>query len=129
MGGALTAIERGFQQREIADAAYRVQRAIEEGQKKVVGVNVHRDEEEVPEEILTIDPASEERQVERLTAFKAARDGRRTVAVLDALEGAARGESNLMPPILDAVRAAATLGEISDRLRRVFGEHREGDLG
>ena len=129
MGGALSAIEHGFQQGEIADAAYRAQRAIETGEAKVVGVNVHREDDEVPEEILTIDPASERRQIERLEAFRAARDGARAAGALDALEAAAREDRNLMPTILDAVRAEATLGEISDRLRRVYGEHREGDLG
>jgi len=129
MGGALSAIEHGFQQGEIADAAYRAQRAIETGEAKVVGVNVHREDDEVPEEILTIDPASERRQIERLEAFRAARDGARAAGALDALEAAVREDRNLMPTILDAVRAEATLGEISDRLRRVYGEHREGDLG
>ncbi len=132
LGGALPAIERGFQQREIADAAYRAQRAIETGDAKVVGVNVYREDEEAPEEILTIDPASEQHQIERLEAFRAGRDASgagRSEKALDALETAAREDQNLMPPILDAVRAEATLGEISDRLRRVYGEHREGDLG
>jgi len=129
MGGALSAIERGFQQGEIADAAYRAQRAIETGEAKVVGVNVHREDEEAPEEILTIDPASERHQIERLAAFRGARDAAAAEAALDTLEAAAREDRHLMPPILDAVRAEATLGEISDRLRRVYGEHREGDLG
>lgn len=128
MGGAMAAIERGYQQREIADAAYRAQRAIEEEDSKVVGVNVHRREAETPEEILTIDPEAERQQVERLRAFKERRDGRAAETALDALEAAAREERNLMPPILDAVRAEATLGEISDRLRTVYGEHREGDF-
>jgi methylmalonyl-CoA mutase N-terminal domain/subunit len=128
MGGAMTAIERGFQQREIADAAYRAQRAIEDGDEKVVGVNVHRRDEEAPEEILTIDPESERSQVERLRAFKERRDAVRSEAALDDLEAAAKEDRNLMPPILDAVRAEATLGEISDRLRTVYGEHREGDF-
>jgi len=128
MGGAMAAIEAGFQQREIADAAYRAQRAIETQEAKVVGVNVHRAEEEGAEEVLTIDPASERRQVERLRAFKDARDAAGAEAALDALETAAGEEENLVPPILDAVRAHATLGEISDRLRQVYGEHREGDV-
>jgi methylmalonyl-CoA mutase N-terminal domain/subunit len=125
MGGALAGIERGFQQREIADAAYRWQQAVERGEEKVVGVNVHRAEEETPEEILTIDPEGEARQVARLRAFRERRDAARAEAALAALETAAREDRNLMPPILEAVRAEATLGEISDRLRRVYGEHRE----
>jgi methylmalonyl-CoA mutase N-terminal domain/subunit len=125
MGGALAGIERGFQQREIADAAYRWQQAVERGEERVVGVNVHRAEDETPEEILTIDPEGEARQVARLRAFRERRDGERAEAALAALEAAAREDRNLMPPILEAVRAEATLGEISDRLRTVYGEHRE----
>jgi methylmalonyl-CoA mutase N-terminal domain/subunit len=125
MGGALAGIEHGFQQREIAEAAYRYQRAVEDGTETVVGVNVHRAEEGAPEEILTIDPEAEQRQVERLRAFRERRDGVRAEASLTALEAAARDERNLMPPILDCVRSEATLGEISDRLRAVYGEHRE----
>ena len=125
MGGALAGIERGFQQREIAEAAYRYQRAVEDGSQKVVGVNVHRAEEEAPEEILTIDPEAEAGQVERLKAFRERRDRDRAEGSLVALEAAAREDRNLMPPILECVRAEATLGEISHRLRRVYGEHRE----
>ncbi|MFP3941155.1 MAG: acyl-CoA mutase large subunit family protein [Acidobacteriota bacterium] len=125
MGGARAAVEQGFQQREIAEAAYRYQREVEEGERKLVGINVHREDGESPEEILTIDPESEARQVERLRAFRERRDGERAEASLATLETAAREDRNLMPPILDAVRAEATLGEISDRLRTVYGEHRE----
>ncbi len=128
MGGAMAAIEAGYQQREIADAAYRAQRAVETEEAKVVGVNVHRADEEGSEEILTIDPGSERRQVERLRAFKEARDFGAAEAALDALATAAGEERNLMPPILDAVRAHATLGEVADRLRQVHGEHRESDF-
>jgi methylmalonyl-CoA mutase N-terminal domain/subunit len=123
LGGARRAIEKGFQQREIAEAAYRFQRDVEEGRETVVGVNAHAESGGAPQEVLTIDPAVEERQVERLAAFRAGRDGEAAAATLAALEAAARGEANLMPPILDAVRAEATLGEIADALRRVFGEH------
>jgi methylmalonyl-CoA mutase N-terminal domain/subunit len=125
MGGALAGIERGFQQREIAEAAYRYQRGVEDGTERVVGVNVHRAEEEAPEEVLTLDPEAEERQVERLRSFRERRDGARAEASLAALEAAARDDRNLMPQILDCVRSEATLGEISDRLRAVYGEHRE----
>jgi methylmalonyl-CoA mutase, N-terminal domain len=123
LGGARRAIEKGFQQREIAEAAYRFQRDVEEGRETVVGVNAHAESGGAPQEVLTIDPAIEESQVERLVAFRAGRDGEAVAAALAALEAAARGDANLMPPILDAVRAEATLGEIADALRRVFGEH------
>ncbi len=129
MGGALAGIERGFQQKEIAEAAYRWQRAVEAGEEVVVGVNAFRSEQGVPQEVLAIDPESEARQVERLRAFRARRDGERAEASLAALTQAAGEDRNLMPPILDCVRAEATLGEIADRLRQVYGEHREGGLG
>jgi methylmalonyl-CoA mutase, N-terminal domain len=124
MGGALAGLEAGFQQREIADAAYRYQQAVERGEEEVVGVNVHRADQEAPEEVLAIDPEGEARQVERLRAFRGRRDGERAEAALAELERAARDGRNLMPAILEGVRAEATLGEISNRLRAVFGEHR-----
>jgi methylmalonyl-CoA mutase N-terminal domain/subunit len=129
MGGALAGIERGFQQKEIADAAYRYQRAVESGEEVVVGVNRYRSENEMPQEVLAIDPDSEARQVERLRAYRERRDGERAEASLRALATAAGEDRNLMPPILDCVRADATLGEIADRLRSVYGEHLEGGLG
>jgi methylmalonyl-CoA mutase N-terminal domain/subunit len=126
LGGALTALEGGFQQREIADAAYLHQLAVEEGREKVVGVNVFAadgSEIEVPTEVLAIDPAAERAQVERLHAWREGRDGPRAAAALAALSAAAVEERNVMPAILDAVRAAATLGEIADALRKVYGEY------
>ena len=123
MGGALAAVEAGFQEAEIADAAYRHQRAVEEGSAEVVGVNVQRAEEEGPTRILEVDPAAESRQVERLRELKAGRDGVRVEAALAALGEAAAGDDNLMPLILDAVRAEATVGEVAGTLRAVFGEH------
>ena len=128
MGGARRAIEQGFQQREIAEAAYRYQVAVEEGKEKVVGVNAFTAEKEPPTEILTIDPAGERAQTERLQALRARRDATRASAAVGALAGAAREDRNLMPPILDCVRAEVTLGEISDTLREVYGEHREAGL-
>ncbi len=128
MGGAVAAIERGFQQREIADAAYRAQIAIEEKRDLVVGVNAFTSDEELPIEVLKIAPEIERDQVARLQALRARRDGARTAATLEALAAAARGDANLMPPILDCVRSDVTLGEISDALRGVFGEYREADL-
>jgi len=125
MGGALAALENGFQQKEIADAAYRCQLAIEEKRATVVGVNAFQADGEAPTEVLRIDPAAERAQVERLQALRARRDAARTTAALEALITAAREDRNLMPSILDCVRAEATLGEVSDALREVYGEYRE----
>jgi methylmalonyl-CoA mutase N-terminal domain/subunit len=125
MGGALQALEAGFQQREIADAAYRHQLAVEDGHKKVVGVNVHAGEPEAPTEVLSIDPAAERVQVERLRAWRQHRDAGRAAAAGAALAATAAEARNVMPAILDAVRAACTLGEIADVLRGVYGEHRD----
>ncbi len=128
MGGALAALERGFQQREIAEAAYRFQMAVEDKRELVVGVNVFQSEQEVPREILRIDPAAEQEQVERVRALRERRNGEKAAATLAALTTAAQEDRNLMPSILDCVRAAVTLGEISDALRQVYGEYRETDL-
>lgn len=128
MGGAVAAIERGFQQREIADAAYRAQIAIEEKRDLVVGVNAFAAEEELPIEVLQIDPGIERDQVARLRDLRARRDAERVASSLAELRSAAQGTANLMPPILSCVRAEVTLGEISDALRGVFGEYREADL-
>jgi methylmalonyl-CoA mutase N-terminal domain/subunit len=125
MGGALAALENGFQQKEIADAAYRCQLAIEEKRATVVGVNAFHADGEAPTEVLRIHPAAERDQVERLQALRARRDTARTTASLQSLVTAAREDRNLMPSILDCVRAEATLGEISDALRGVYGEYRE----
>ncbi|CDM66912.1 acyl-CoA mutase large subunit family protein [Pyrinomonas methylaliphatogenes] len=125
MGGMLRAIETGYVQREIQEAAYRYQRAVETGDQIVVGVNRFRIEEEKPIPILRIDPEIERRQIERVRAVRARRDQVRVEAALAALEEAARGTENLLPRILDCVEAYATVGEISNRLRRVWGEYRE----
>jgi len=129
LGGARVAIEKGFQQHEIAEAAYRWQRRVEDGEAKVVGVNAHVEEEAAPTEILAIDPEAEADQVARLAAFRDRRDGAAARAALAALEAAAGEGVNLMPTILDAVRSAATLGEIATALRRVWGEHTDAGLG
>jgi len=127
MGGALAAIERGYPQREIGDAAYRDQRRVEEGTRRVVGVNFQPDEDGARPEVLRIDPAAEARQLERLGAFRAERDRSAAEAARRDLAGAARGDGNLLPPVLAAVRACVTLGEIADTLRDVFGEHEPGE--
>jgi methylmalonyl-CoA mutase N-terminal domain/subunit len=129
MGGALAALEAGFQQKEIADAAYAYQLAVEEGNEKVVGVNVHAAEQEIPTAALAIDPEGERAQVERLRALRAGRDSARAAAATAALESAAAEDRNLLPPILDAVRAEVTLGEVADALRRVYGEYRDAEIG
>jgi len=125
LGGMLRAVEEGYPQREIAESAYRYQREIEAGERIVVGVNAFRSEEEEPIPILRIDEKVARGQVERLRAVKAERDGARAAAALAVLERAAREGANVMPPIIAAVKAYATLGEISDVLRSVFGIYRE----
>jgi methylmalonyl-CoA mutase N-terminal domain/subunit len=128
MGGALAGLERGFQQKEIADAAYRYQMAVEEKREIVVGVNAYAADGELPTEILRIDPHAEREQVERLHALRERRDPERAATAVRALTATAQEDRNLMPAILDAVRAEVTLGEISDALREVYGEYREAGL-
>jgi methylmalonyl-CoA mutase, N-terminal domain len=125
MGGMVRAIGQGFPQREIQEAAYQAQREIEKGSSVVVGVNRFAEQGGVAPDLLRVDPALEGRQIERVRAFKAARDGAAVTRSVKAIEAAARGKDNLMPLILEAVQARATLGEVSDALRAVFGEHRE----
>jgi methylmalonyl-CoA mutase N-terminal domain/subunit len=128
MGGALKALERGFQQREIAEAAYRHQMAVEQQREIVVGVNAFTAEEEPPTEVLRIDPAAEREQVERVRALRVRRDAGSAAAALGELKAAAGEDRNLMPAILGCVRAEVTLGEIADALREVYGEYRETGL-
>ena len=124
-GGMVAAIEQGFPQREIERVAYDHQRAIEEGRRIVVGQNRFRETSAPPLEALhRQDPASEDAQVGRLRAFRARREERAVQEALAALEAAARGRANVVPLILVAVKASATLGEVADTFRRVFGEHR-----
>jgi len=125
MGGMLRAIERGFVQQEIQTAAYEYQQAVDIGDAVVVGVNRFAVEEEKAIPIQKIDPALEPRQIERVRALRARRDvGPWKVALLG-VEDAARSGVNLMPRILAAVEADATVGEISDAMRKVFGEYQE----
>ncbi len=128
MGGMLRAVEDGFPQREIAESAYRFQREIESGERTVVGVNAHRSEEEDPIPILKIDETVARAQMERLHAVKAERGPGRVSEALAGVERAARDGANVMPPMIEAVKAYATLGEISDVLRNVFGVYREAGL-
>jgi methylmalonyl-CoA mutase N-terminal domain/subunit len=125
MGGALAAIECGYMQNEIQDSAYQFQRDIESGRRIVVGVNRFQLESESPSPTFRLDPAFEDRQIENLRAVRASRSQAAVAESLAALEQAARSGANLMPPIIEAADRYATVGEISDRLRTVFGEYRE----
>jgi methylmalonyl-CoA mutase N-terminal domain/subunit len=126
IGGMLRAIETGYVQREIEHAAYEYQREIESGEQIVVGVNRFTTEGETSVPVLRIDPELERQQIERLNEVRARRDASATREALGGVEQAARGEDNLVPHIIRAVEASATLGEISDRLRAVFGEYTGG---
>jgi methylmalonyl-CoA mutase N-terminal domain/subunit len=127
MGGIVAAIEAGFPQREIAEASYHYQLQVDRGEKTIVGVNRHRaageDEHAIP--ILKIDLAVERDQLARLAALKARRGAGRHEAALRRLEAAASTDENLMPRILECVKAYATVGEICGTLKTVFGEYRE----
>jgi methylmalonyl-CoA mutase, N-terminal domain len=125
MGGMLKAIERGYVQQEIQNAAYEYQQAVDRGEAIVVGVNRFELEEEKAVPIQRIDEALEPKQVERVRALRARRDAGAWQAGLRGVEEAARSGANLMPRILAAVEASATVGEISDAMRRVFGEYKE----
>ncbi len=124
LGGAVQAIENGYQQREIHDAAFRYQQAIETKQQVIVGVNDFTVEEDPHDELLKVDLALEERQKERVAGVRAERNRTAAQAALDRVGQVARDGGNLMPAIIDAVRAYVTLGEISDALRNEFGEYR-----
>jgi methylmalonyl-CoA mutase N-terminal domain/subunit len=124
-GGAIKAIEEGFIQRQIQESAYLAQKRIDAGRDVVVGVNRYRVEDEAAPETLRVDPAVEAEQVRGLRAVKSGRDKAKAAAALTALRAAAAGSGNLLPPILEAVRAYASVGEITDVLRSVFGEYRE----
>jgi methylmalonyl-CoA mutase N-terminal domain/subunit len=125
MGGMVEAIERGFPQKEIAESAYRFQQAVERREKIIVGVNDFVQEDEPPIEILYIDETAADRQLAKLERLRKSRDNEQVQRRLDRLRGAARSTENLMPPILDAVRAYATVGEMCDALRDVWGEYEE----
>src|SRR6267142_1051209 len=125
IGGTLHAIESGYIQREIQNSAYEYQKEIERNEAVVVGVNRFQNEEERPVKTLRVDPAIENTQVERLHALRAGRDAAAVETALRKLEEAAQGTENVLPRILDCVEAFATVGEISNRLRDVWGEYRE----
>jgi methylmalonyl-CoA mutase N-terminal domain/subunit len=125
LGGTIAAIEHGYQQHRIQESAYLVQRRIESGDQIVVGVNLFQDEAGATPPIHRIDPDGERRQIEGVRRVRAERDPAAWEAALDRLEAAAAGDDNVMPALIEAVRAYATVGEISDRLRAAWGEHRE----
>jgi methylmalonyl-CoA mutase N-terminal domain/subunit len=125
MGGAAKAIESGFIQQEIADSAYQYQKEIESKKRIIVGVNQFQVEEEPLRDILRIPPEVERYQKEKLTCVKKERDSEKVRKTLASLKTVAQGSGNVVPPILEAVKAYATVGEISDTLREVFGEYRE----
>ncbi|MFN2491995.1 MAG: methylmalonyl-CoA mutase, partial [Pyrinomonadaceae bacterium] len=125
MGGMLRAIETGYVQREIQESAYRYQRAIETEEAIVVGMNRFQSENESSIPTLRVDPAIEQQQIERLRAIRGRRNSRATEAALVKLEETARGTGNILPAILDCVESYATVGEISNRLRAIWGEYRE----
>jgi methylmalonyl-CoA mutase N-terminal domain/subunit len=124
MGGAVAAIEKGFIQKEIAASAYKFQQEVEAKQRIIVGLNRFEvEEEEKPADLLKVDPAVGDKQVARLKELKSTRDNEAVKQALAELKAAAAGDANLMYPILKAVKALATLGEICDTLRAVFGEY------
>jgi methylmalonyl-CoA mutase N-terminal domain/subunit len=127
IGGTLPAIESGFVQRQIQEAAYRAQVAVDAGEQVVVGVNRYRSgqDDAVPRAVFSIDPEVERRQAERVRAVRRRRDGRAASQRLDEVAAGARSGTNLVPLIIGAVEAHATVGEISDALRSVFGEFKE----
>ena len=125
MGGMVAAVEQGFIQREIQNAAYEFQKKVESGEQTIVGVNAFRLENETQPPVLRIDPKLEKRQIEELARFKQARDSGKATEALRKLEDAAGSSANLMPGVLTAVESEATLGEISDTLRGVFGVYQE----
>jgi methylmalonyl-CoA mutase N-terminal domain/subunit len=129
LGGAVTAIEQGFQKEEIERSAYRVARQIDSGERVVVGVNRFLTVGEEPYQPLRVDPAIEERQAERLRQLRARRNQADTIRRLDDLRKAAAGRDNVLVPLREALRAEATVGEVCDALREVWGVYQPPDAG
>ena len=123
MGGAVKSIEKYYIQHEIARSAYEYQNEIESGERVIVGVNRFIQEEPAAENVFRVDDAIRKMQIDKINELKAARNNDAVAAALDTLSDAAKGTSNLMPYILTAVENYATLGEIADTLRGVFGEY------
>ena len=128
MGGAVAAIERGFQKAEIEAAAYRVAREIDEGERVIVGVNRFTTEGEEPYQPLRVDPSIEAEQAEKLARLREQRDKAAFGRGISALKSAAESADNVLYPLRDALRAGATLGEVCDALREVWGEYQPGEI-
>ncbi|MFH1624241.1 MAG: methylmalonyl-CoA mutase family protein, partial [Pseudomonadota bacterium] len=124
LGGAASAIEKGYIQQEIQESSYRYQKEVESGERVLVGVNRYQIEESPPKGLLKVDPKVGEIQVKKLKELRATRDNSKAESTLAGLKKAAERTVNLMPPILEAVRSYATLGETCDVLREVFGEYK-----
>jgi methylmalonyl-CoA mutase N-terminal domain/subunit len=125
LGGVISAIEKGFFQREIAEAAYRYQKEIDDNKRTIVGVNNYQTDEDINIPILKMDEKGEQRQIKRLKTLRDTRNQIKVKRNLDKLRKAAEGTDNLMPYILDCVHSYATLGETCQVLREVFGEYEE----
>jgi len=125
-GGALAAVESGWVERQIQEVAFERQREIEAGERVIVGVNAYEADEEPEMDLEAVDPEREAAQRERLAAVKRDRDDAAVDDALDAVRAAARGDDNVLPPILEAVKAYATVQEISDVFREEFGEYMPG---
>jgi methylmalonyl-CoA mutase N-terminal domain/subunit len=128
MGGIIRAVEEGYPQKEIGESAYRYQREVEEGERLIVGVNAFQSDKADPISILKIEDRVAEEQIARLKKVRAERNPAAVKAALGKVEAACRGTDNLMPPVLEAVKSYATLGEISDVFRKVWGQYREGGI-
>ena len=128
MGGALEAIRRGYIQREIAQSAYNYQKAVDSSEQSIVGVNLFVTEDELTPRILEIDETTEKGQVERLKRLKQERDNRKVSEALNRVRQIAQTDENIMPVLVEAVKVYATVGEISDALRDVFGEYKEPSI-
>jgi methylmalonyl-CoA mutase, N-terminal domain len=128
MGGMVEAVEQGFPQKEIAEASYRFQQSVEMRDKIIVGVNDFVQEDDEPIPILYIDDTTADRQLARLVELRQSRDNAAVRRTLDALKAAAGNRANTMYPLLDCVRSYATVGEMCDALREVWGEYEEVPL-
>jgi len=128
LGGAVSAIEKGYMQREIVESAYRHQREVENKEKLIVGVNQFAAEEEVPIKTLRVKPAVEKKQNQKLQLLKQRRDSRKVKDVLSRLRSAAQKGENLVPIMIEAVKSHATLGEICGLLREVYGEYKASTI-
>lgn len=128
MGGALEAIRKGYVQSEISRSAYNYQRAVDSGEQVIVGVNKYATKEEQAPRLLEIDETVEKKQIERLARLKRERDNKKVKQALEEVRKAARTNENIMPAMIEAVKVYATVGEISDALRDVFGEYREPSI-